>query len=609
MTDAQGAVLPGVTVTLTGRTGSQSTVSDDSGVFRFVGLNPGPYSLRAELSGFRPYEEPNLDLAIGRTITLRVGLLLGAVAETVEVVATSPIVDTTTTATDTTISQDLLFSMPISRTNAASSMLNYAPGVNSGSAFGGPAGSGQRACCSMAWIRATPRAARHGSSSTTTSSTRSRSARSGSLPSTVASRAPSSTRSPSRAAIATRASSSIATPDKGLRGDNISDEVKHAEPSAVWPRASTSSMTIPCSWAGPSGATRPSSSAASSATRSSRIRTGPRTIRTEVSPRFNTKVTFQPTRGRQHLRHLPVPTSTTRPVGPALRRRCGDDRRSSPSNRTRPSSSGTGSTGRCSDRPASSRRSSPGIGGTSISIRHPDGSSAHRRRWLVDRAARVQREVRSPAQPAQRVVRAICRSQRARTTSSLASRSSAARRATDPPTSTMSTSTTSAACRTYAYSYGYDVEGDQQAQHVLRAGSVDHWALDCEPWRAIRLRTAVKAPTASSTTRPPRFGPRLGVAFDLTGRGDIGAAGILRSAVRRRHFRHRGAGRFRAPPTYVTYEVLPPEADWWRSTGSRRRTSTASPPTSTTRASTNSTCASSSSFSDASKVHRHLHPP
>ena len=44
VSDAQGAVLPGATVTLTGRTGSQTTVSDESGVFRFVGLNPGPYA-------------------------------------------------------------------------------------------------------------------------------------------------------------------------------------------------------------------------------------------------------------------------------------------------------------------------------------------------------------------------------------------------------------------------------------------------------------------------------------------------------------------------------------------------------------------------------------
>ena len=38
-------------------------------------------------------------------------------------------IDTTTTATDTNISQDLLFSMPISRTNAAVNILNNAPGI------------------------------------------------------------------------------------------------------------------------------------------------------------------------------------------------------------------------------------------------------------------------------------------------------------------------------------------------------------------------------------------------------------------------------------------------------------------------------------------------
>ena len=38
-----------------------------------------------------------------------------------------------------------------------------------------------------------------------------------------------------------------------------------------------------------------------------------------------------------------------------------------------------------------------------------------------------------------------------------------------------------------AYSYSYDVEGDQQAQHVLRAGSVDHWPRHRQPWRALRF--------------------------------------------------------------------------------------------------------------------------
>jgi hypothetical protein len=141
VTDEQGQVLPGATVTLTGRTGSNAQVADAAGEFRFIGLQPGLYSVRAELSGFRPYEQQNIDVSINRTVTLKVTLPIAALTETVQVTAASLLVDTTTTATENTISQELLFSMPLSRTNAAVNILNYSPGVNSGAAFGGAADS------------------------------------------------------------------------------------------------------------------------------------------------------------------------------------------------------------------------------------------------------------------------------------------------------------------------------------------------------------------------------------------------------------------------------------------------------------------------------------
>ena len=148
-----------------------------------------------------------------------------------------------------------------------------------------------------------------------------------------------------------------------------------------------------------------------------------------------------------------------------------------------------------------------------------DGSLAHRRRRLVLGRRRVPRQVRSTPQSAQRVLLAICRSARARTTSSSASRSSAARRATDRSTSTTSTSTTSAAYPTYAYSYGYDLEGDQQAQHVLRAGSMDRW-----PRLTANLGLRIDSHSGEGANGIEYYsttavGPRLGVAFDLTGRG------------------------------------------------------------------------------------------
>src|SRR5881227_3485816 len=47
-----GSVLPGVTVTLTGVGAPQTAVTDAQGNFRFLGLSPGQYVLKAELSGY-----------------------------------------------------------------------------------------------------------------------------------------------------------------------------------------------------------------------------------------------------------------------------------------------------------------------------------------------------------------------------------------------------------------------------------------------------------------------------------------------------------------------------------------------------------------------------
>ena len=70
---------------------------------RFVGLEVGNYSVKAELQGFRTRAEPTLDLGIGKTIDLRLDLQVSGVSESVSVVGSSINVDTTTTATDTTL--------------------------------------------------------------------------------------------------------------------------------------------------------------------------------------------------------------------------------------------------------------------------------------------------------------------------------------------------------------------------------------------------------------------------------------------------------------------------------------------------------------------------
>jgi hypothetical protein len=132
--DEQGAVLPGVTVTLTGRTGSQQTVTDASGEYRFPGLEPGTYSVAAELSGFQTTRQDNVAVSVAASPTVDIALKVAGLQESVTVLADSSIVDVKSSATDNKISQELLASAPITRT--AINVLNVAPGINNSSAYG-----------------------------------------------------------------------------------------------------------------------------------------------------------------------------------------------------------------------------------------------------------------------------------------------------------------------------------------------------------------------------------------------------------------------------------------------------------------------------------------
>ena len=63
VTDASNAVLPGVTVSLSGEKligGTQSQVTDSSGSYRFDRLPPGSYRLKFELPGFRTVEHDDI---------------------------------------------------------------------------------------------------------------------------------------------------------------------------------------------------------------------------------------------------------------------------------------------------------------------------------------------------------------------------------------------------------------------------------------------------------------------------------------------------------------------------------------------------------------------
>lgn len=138
--DEQGAVLPGVSVTLVGKQGSKTEVTDAAGVYRFPALEVGTYVVQAELSGFSKTQSAEIAISPGKELAADLTLKVGSFSDNITVTGESPVVDVKSSATETTISQSLLFSAPITRT--AINVINYAPGVNSSSAYGGGAGSG-----------------------------------------------------------------------------------------------------------------------------------------------------------------------------------------------------------------------------------------------------------------------------------------------------------------------------------------------------------------------------------------------------------------------------------------------------------------------------------
>jgi hypothetical protein len=140
--DEGGGVLPGVNITLAGKAAARSTVTDAEGNFRFAGVDPGTYTVTAEMSSFRPKRQDNVVVGIGRVVDLPLSLTIGGLSENVEVVGEAPLVDASSSSTDNALSQDMLFNLPIRPTNAATSLLDYTPGVNDGSAFGGNSGYG-----------------------------------------------------------------------------------------------------------------------------------------------------------------------------------------------------------------------------------------------------------------------------------------------------------------------------------------------------------------------------------------------------------------------------------------------------------------------------------
>src|SRR5947208_10409219 len=118
VTDDQGGALPGVNVMLSGPAvmGTPTVTSNSTGLYRFPAVNSGTYSLRFELAGFAPLLREGIVVPVRQTITVDATLKLASLQETVTVSGSSPTVDVESTKLGARLSQDILTSVPTSRT-------------------------------------------------------------------------------------------------------------------------------------------------------------------------------------------------------------------------------------------------------------------------------------------------------------------------------------------------------------------------------------------------------------------------------------------------------------------------------------------------------------
>lgn len=137
VTDASGAVLPGATVAITNKqTGKVFTaVTGPDGVYRVLDLEPGRYAVKFELSGFSPSEVPDVNLLLGKTLSVDSSLRVGGLTEAVSVTAESPLIDTRNTTIAHNVTAEEIERIPKGRT--FQNLAVASPSVNAGQVEGG----------------------------------------------------------------------------------------------------------------------------------------------------------------------------------------------------------------------------------------------------------------------------------------------------------------------------------------------------------------------------------------------------------------------------------------------------------------------------------------
>ena len=131
VTDSTGGVLPGVTVEARSPAlieQVRSNVTDGSGRYQIVALEPGVYSVTFALPGFRTLVREGVELGTGFTANIDAEMAVGALEETVTVTEATPLIDVQSVEQSARLDRELFETLPTARTYDAMALL--IPAIN-----------------------------------------------------------------------------------------------------------------------------------------------------------------------------------------------------------------------------------------------------------------------------------------------------------------------------------------------------------------------------------------------------------------------------------------------------------------------------------------------
>ena len=131
VTDAQGATVPGVTLTAT-NTGTAlevEAVTDGDGAYTFRNLLPGTYDVKAGLTGFREHKETGITVAAGNPVRINIALEVGSLTETVQVAADTTLLQTDKADLSTQLNSKEITDLPLNQYRNYQALINLVPGA------------------------------------------------------------------------------------------------------------------------------------------------------------------------------------------------------------------------------------------------------------------------------------------------------------------------------------------------------------------------------------------------------------------------------------------------------------------------------------------------